>query len=250
VTELGFDSWFSAAPSRDVETAGTVAYIRDVLAPQQVGVVDDGSTVGVDQADAIARDLGGLVAVRASAVDPGAPAPEDVLRRSPEVVYIGGAGTAPAAIAKGLRGEGLDAVFVANGEALVEPTPGAIPDSGFLVMCACVDASVLPEGGAFTEAFQATYDAPPGPYSAEMYDVTRLVIDALEGAPADADVEALRRLTVEAFEAADGVEGISGSLAWSDTGALEADPQRDVWVYEWRGAATSFTSLAPVGELR
>jgi branched-chain amino acid transport system substrate-binding protein len=250
VAELGFDSWFSAAPNRDVETAGTVAYIRDVLSPQGVGVVDDGTTAGVDQADAIAEDLGGLVAARAQAVDPSGDAPGEILGLSPEVVYVGGTGSGPAGIASGLRREGLEAVFVVNSEALVSPAPGQIPDAGFLVVCPCVDASVLPEGEAFTAAFRAAYDAPPGPYSAEMYDVTRLVIDALEGADADTDIGSLRAMVVAAFEEAEGAAGISGPLTWSNTGVMEADPPRDVWVYEWRGSTGAFAPLAPVGQLR
>lgn len=248
VSGLGFGSWFAAAPNRDVEAAGTAAYIRDVLEPEDVAVLDDGTATGIDRADRVAQSLGGLATIRGS-VAAGGGALDEVARKVPEVVYLGGEGGEPAAMGVELREREIESVLIASSEVLTA-APEEMPEGGFLVLCPCVEASLVPDGTAFNEAFRAAYDSPPGPYSAEMYDVTRLVVEALRGADAEDGTAALRRRVVGFFDGAEGVEAISGPLSWSPEGELEADPGRDVWVYEWRGSAGAFVPLAAVGDLR
>jgi branched-chain amino acid transport system substrate-binding protein len=247
VSEQGFNSWFAAAPDSEVETTATVTYIRQALGPSSVAVLDDGSEWGKAVADRVASGLGDLSNLRATAADDPA---AQVAAASPEVVYVGGEGDEPAVIAGRLRAGGSDAVVVANSDALLATLPQTTPEEGFFVTCPCVAPNGIARGSDFTEVFEGAYDAPPGPFAAEMYDVTRLALRALEGAAVSATPNALRQRVLGAFNSAEGVPGIAHPLSWTASGEFEAEPaEAAVWVYEWRGAQGAFASLASVRDL-
>lgn len=246
VSEQGFNTWFAAAPDSDIETTAAVTYIQRVLGPDSVAVLDDGSEWGNAVADRVASGLGNLMRLRATAAaDPAA----QVAAASPEVVYIGGEGDEPAVIAGRLRAGGSDAVVVANSDALLPSLPQTTPQDGFFVTCPCVAPSGIARDSDFTAVFEAAYDAPPGPFAAEMYDVTRLALRALGGAPAAATPNALRQRVIGAFNSAEGAPGITHAMSWTPAGEFEADPSEAVWIYEWRGAQGAFASLARLKDL-
>ena len=246
VSEQGFNTWFAAAPDSEIETTATVTYIARVLRPTSVAVLDDGSEWGDAVADRIAGGLGDLMKLRATAADDPA---AQVAAASPEVVYIGGEADEPAAIAGRLRTGGSDAVVVANSDALLPSLPQTTPEEGFFVTCPCVAPDGIARDSDFTAVFEAEYKVPPGPFAAEMYDVTRLAVRALEGAATSATPNALRQRVVGAFNSAEGAPGIAHALSWSAAGEFEADPADAVWVYEWRGAQGAFAPLARVRDL-
>ena len=246
VVEQGFNTWFGAAPDSEIETTATVTYIDEVLRPNSVAVLDDGSESGAVVADRVAAGLPELARLRATAADDPA---AQVAAASPEVVYISGERDEPAVIAGRLRAGGSDAVVVANSGALLPSLPQTTPEEGFFVTCPCVAPVGLARDSDFTATFEAAYDAPPGPFAAEMYDVTRLAMRALQGAPANATANALRQRIIGAFNSAEGVPGIAHTLSWSASGEFEADPVDAVWIYEWHGAQGAFAPLARVRDL-
>lgn len=246
VSEQGFNTWFAAAPGSEVETTATVIYIEEVLRPSSVAVLDDGSDWGTAAADRVAAGLGDLVNLRSTAADDPA---AQIAAVSPEVVYIGSQRDEAAALAGRLRAGGSAAAVVANSDALLPTLPQTTPEDGFFVTCPCVAPSGIARDSDFTDVFESAYDAPPGPFAAEMYDVARHAMRALEGAPQSATSNTLRQRVVGAFNSAEGAPGVAHSLSWTTAGEFEADPAEAVWVYEWRGAQAAFEALAPVSDL-
>lgn len=247
IPEQGFDTWFAAAPTNEVEAAATIAYINSLGAIEGLAVIDDGSELGVAMADRIANPLGGLVKARVGAEteDLGA----ELKGRDVPLIYVGAEEEGAARIAGELRAAGIEATIIANAPALSGGAPPRVKE-GYQVACPCVDPPMLPTGEDFAQAFGEAYDEPPGPYAAEMYDVAHLVIAALERAELPAEVAEIRAAIVEHFATATGAEGISGPLAWSPAGELNAEPGADVWIYDWQASAGAFLGLGPVSALR
>ncbi|MDQ3964773.1 MAG: ABC transporter substrate-binding protein, partial [Actinomycetota bacterium] len=66
IPEQGFATWFSAAPTDEVEAAATIDYINSLGAIEGLAVIDDGSELGTTMADRIATPLGELIKSRLS----------------------------------------------------------------------------------------------------------------------------------------------------------------------------------------
>lgn len=246
IPEQGFDTWFSAAPTVEVEASATIDYINSLGAIDGLAVIDDGSELGAAMADRIASPLGELVKARLSTDA------DDIsaeLKDSPvPLVYVGAEAGQAAEIAAQLRAAGAQATIVANAPALSGGAPARVKE-GYQVVCPCVDPAVIPAGADFAQAFGEAYDEPPGPYAAEMYDVTNLVLAALGDLELPAEPEQLRAAIVDRFASAEGDTGISGPLGWAPTGEIVSEPGRDVWVYDWQASAGAFVGLGPVGAL-
>ena len=48
---------------------------------------------------------------------------------------------------------------------------------------------------------------------------------------------------VAEFDNADGIQGVAKTYTWNEAGEFEADPLRDIWMYEWSDDAGDFVSL-------
>ncbi len=252
IATQGFETWFRVHPNESLQAEGTAEYIRGVLEPKAAAVIDDGSNQGVALTDEVARRLGDLVVDRASlaSTDAGAFA-ATLVASPPEVVYYAGAGGAGAQVAAALRTAEIDSLVIV---AVAEP--GAVPtvaDLGatkdVLVVCPCVDPSAIAEGAEFADAYSQAYDELPGLFTTEVFDVTALVIDALDGLPADTPIEEVRAAVVQHFDEADGVRAISGDLSWSPEGEREVDPLESVWVYDWDPGRGVLEPTGPVATL-
>ena len=245
IPEQGFGSWFSAAPTDEIEAAATIDYINSLGAIDGLAVIDDGSELGTAMADRVASPLGELVKVRLSDADDISAEMKD---SQVPLVYVGAEADHAAEIAAQLRAAGAQATIIASAPALTGGAPARVKE-GYQVMCPCIDPARLPAGKDFAQAFGKAYSEPPGPYAAEMYDVTNLVLAALGDIELPAEPEGLRAAIVDAFASAEGGQGISGPLGWAPSGELEAEPGRDVWVYDWQAPAGAFLGLGPVADL-
>jgi branched-chain amino acid transport system substrate-binding protein len=252
IATQGFETWFRVLPNEALQAEGTAEYIERVLKPEAVAVVDDGSNQGVVLGDEVARRLGGLVAHRASLSTTDAASFATTLEETPpQVVYYAGAGGAGGQVAAALRAAGIDSlVLISGAEPGAVPTAADLgPSENVLVVCPCVDPGAVAEGSAFVDAYTRAYDELPGMFTAEAFDVTAVVIAALDGLAAEAPIEEVRAAVIEHFDAADGTPGMSGELSWSDSGEREADPLESVWVYEWNPARGILEATGPVATL-
>lgn len=246
IPEQGFETWFGAAPTTEVEGAATIDYINGLGAIDGLAVIDDGSELGVAMADRIASPLGALVKARLGTETDDVAA--ELKGSDVPLIYVGADGDGAAEIAGELRGAGVEATIVANAPALSGAAPTRVKE-GYQVACPCVDPAVLPAGKDFAQAFGDAYDEPPGPFASEMYDVTNLVLETLRETELPGEAEELRAQIVDGFASAAGATGISGPLEWAPTGERSADPARSVWIYDWQASAGAFLGLGPIGAL-
>lgn len=252
IASQGFDTWFRVLPNESVQAEATAEYIRGVLEPKATAIIDDGSNQGVRLAEEVGRRLGDLVEDRASlsTTDAGAFA-QALAKTPPEVVYYAGAAGAGGQVAAALRAAEIDSlVIVAGAEPEAVPTAadlGAIRD--VLVVCPCVDPSAVAEGADFADAYSQAYDELPGMFTTEAFDVTALVIDALEGLSEETPIEEVRAAVVDRFDDADGARAISGELSWTPEGERAVDALESVWVYDWDPGRGVLAPTGPVATL-
>lgn len=253
LADQGFETWFRIVPNETTQAEGTAEYIRGVLQADTVAVIDDGSNQGVALADAVGERLGERVVERATLSTTDATSFAGGLSDSPpQVVYYAGAGGAAGQVTNALAEAKVDSLVVAAG-----PEPGAVPTSSelgdaanVLVMCACVDPASVAEGGDLVDAYSQAYDELPGMFSAEAYEVTGLVIDALSGLTGEEPIEEVRAAVVAHFDRLEGAETIPGPLEWTDEGELDVDPLDSVWVYEWDPKRGTYSTTGPVASLQ
>ena len=255
IDDKEFDTWFRSVASDGVQGPVAAQYIAEVLQPETVAVVHDGQDYSKGLADSVLEELGD------TAEGPFIINPEetdystviaDVKQVNPDVVYYGGYNPQAPTLLRQLREAGIEAQFFSDdgakdpsfGETLGELAEGA------LVTCPCVDPNQIDGAADFVEGMRAEYgENAPGTFSADMYDVTTFVIDALAELDGSEPIEDVRAAVVSYFDEAEGLEGISKTYTWSDVGEFEAEPLRDIWIYEWSNKDKNFVALGPAEEL-
>jgi branched-chain amino acid transport system substrate-binding protein len=255
IDDQGYTTWFRAVASDGVQGPTAATYIKDVLQPQTVAIVHDGQDYSKGLADSVQAELG------STAVGPFVINPEEddfsgvvakIANTNPDVVYYGGYNPQAGTLARQLNEAQVDARFFSDDgakDASFGETSGPAA-AGALVTCPCADPTKVDGAGEFVEGMRAEYgDDAPGTFSADMFDVTNFVIEALGEADADTPIEEVRTSIVEFFANAEGLEGITKNYTWDDTGELEADPLEDIWIYEWDEAAGDFLSLGRASDL-
>jgi branched-chain amino acid transport system substrate-binding protein len=255
VSEQGFETWFRAVPRESLQAPATSAYIRDALGAETVAVAFDDEDRSRQLAEAIADDLedatAGTFTIPAEQTDFSAVAAE-IENVGPDLVYYaGGPGARAAQLLVELRDAGVQAQLVAS-ERARGPSFGEIAGEaaeGAVVTCPCVDPLALEDAVEFVNDYRAKYNESPRPFAADLYDMTRFVLDALRGVDAEEPIESARAAVVGFFEGAETLEGVTGPYTWDDSGELEADASEGVWVYEWSEETGDFASLGPVADL-
>lgn len=232
----------------DIQGNEVARYIDKGLKARTVSIVHDNTEYG--KALAVVTESGLRargVATRIDVVDPKAldysAAVNIVKAHQPAVVFYGGYYPEAGRLVKQLRDAGVTAPFVA-GDASKDPgiAQGAGKAAeGALVTCACTDPLHQPEPAAqaFAKAYQDRFRRPPQLYSAEFYDGTRLMIDAIRRGARTRDAVLANLNSTQ-------VEGVTKKFSFQPDGEVGAGL---VYVYEFRaGAFVSLgttTALAP-----
>lgn len=255
IDEQDYKTWFRAVASDGVQGPTAATYIKEVLQPQTVAVVHDGQDYSKGLADSVLAELGST-GVGPFVINPDEDDYSGVVAKvadaNPDVVYYGGYNPQAGTLARQLNEAQVDARFFSDdGAKDVSFGETAGPSAaGALVTCPCADPTKVEGAAEFVEGMRAEYgkDA-PGTFSADTYDVTNFVIDALAEVDADTPIEEVRSTIVAYFADAEGLEGITKSYTWDETGELQADPLEDIWIYEWDQAAGDFVSLGRASDL-
>lgn len=255
IDEQGYKTWFRSVASDGVQGPTAATYIKDVLQPQTVAIVHDGQDYSKGLADSVQAELG------STAVGPFVINPEEddysgvvakVANANPDVVYYGGYNPQAGTLARQLEEAEVDALFFSDDGAKdvsFGETAGPAA-SGALVTCPCADPTKVDGAEEFVEGMRAEYgEDAPGTFSADMFDVTNFVIDALAEVDAETPIEEVRKTIVDFFANAEALEGITKNYTWDETGELQADPLEDIWIYEWDDKAGDFVSLGRASDL-
>lgn len=105
-----------------------------------------------------------------------------VRAESPGAVFFAGAAGTAARLVTGLRSAGFTGKFLAGGSDAVGfvAVAGAATSDGAYVVCGCAAISQNPDAQPFIAAYLAQFGSSPGPYSAEAYDATSEILQAVK----------------------------------------------------------------------
>ena len=168
---------------------GDADYLVKTLGLKKVAVIDDASSYGQGLADQVRSTVasdGGTVAV-SDHVDPKAAdygaSVDKVIAAKPDAVFFGGYYDAAGRLINQLKAKGFTGAFMSgDGSEDVKfvTDAGGAPAEGAYLSCACADSTKLPAAQAFNAAYQAQIGSAPAIYSAESYDATNAVLQAIK----------------------------------------------------------------------
>ena len=254
IDEQGFPTWFRAVAPDNIQAEVAADYIKNGLGAKTVAVIHDNQDYSKGLADGVAKNLGALVAgteiINPEETDYSAVVTA-IKALNPDAIFYGGYTPQAGPLAKQLQEAGVTATFMTD-DGSKDPSFGELAgdaSEGALASCPCVDPLKIDAASEFVEGMRATYGKnSPGTFAADMYDVTNLVIDALKELNGDEAIDEVRAHVVEAFQNAEGYQGIAKAYTWNDSGEFEGGPE-DVWIYEWSNKEGNFVSLGPASEL-
>ena len=255
IDEQGFKTWFRAVAPDNIQGEVAAQYIES-LGVQRVAVIHDNQDYSKGLAEAVLRGLGDI-AQGGFIINPEEPdysaVVADVAAYGPDFIFYGGYTPQAGPLAKQLNEAGVEVPFMTD-DGAKDSTFGDLagPEAaeGALASCPCVDPLKIDAASAFVEGMRAEYgENAPGTFAADEFDVTNLVIEALEQYEGDpSDIEAVRQHVVDHFDETDGYEGIAKTYSWNDDGEFEGGPS-DIWIYEWDNKAGNFVSLGSASEI-
>ena len=257
IDEQGFTTWFRAVAPDNIQAEVAAQYIDQAVGAGSVAVIHDNQDYSKGLAEGVAKNLSAeVVGGKAFIINPEEPdyssVATQVAEAAPDIVFYGGYTAQAGPLAKQLHQAGFRGTFMTD-DGAKDPSFGGLAGEaaeGSLASCPCVDPLKVDTATEFVQGMRDEYGRnSPGTFAADVYDVTNLAFDALEAYEGDVeDIEAVRKHVVEAFQNADGYEGVAKQYSWDDTGEFEGGPE-DVWIYEWSNEAGNFVSLGPAGEL-
>lgn len=250
--EQGFETWFGAAASDDVQ-AEIAGEVISSMGAANVAVVDDGQDYPKTLTTAVQRALGDRVGGTFT-IDPAqdnhSRVVGEIAAMEADFVFFGGYAPDAGPLIEQLRDGGVAAPFMA-GPGSKDPLFGGAGEAatGALAFCPCADPTKIEAAAAFVEDTRATHGPDsPGTFAVEAYDVTTLVVEALrayEGDPADTD--AVRSHVVGYFDDTTGYDGLAKTYSWDEDGEPERRADA-VWIYEWDQAEAAFVARGPASD--
>lgn len=173
----------------NAQGTGDADYLVKQLGASKVAVIDDSSSYGQGLGDSVRTNVakaGGSV-VLSDHVDPkgadyGATV-DKIVAAKPDAVFFGGYYDAAGRLINQLRAKGFTGKFMSGDgseDAKFITDAGGAPAEGSYLSCACADSTKIPAAQAFNAAYQAQFGVAPAIYSAEGYDATNAVLQAIK----------------------------------------------------------------------
>jgi ABC-type branched-subunit amino acid transport system substrate-binding protein len=234
--DQGWAWWRRAVPDVEREARTLVASVRGIVGPRRTCLLGDGSAASVGLLRAVRAALTVRPALRLGLGDTD---PDDAIvvaaireARCRSVVW-GGTPAGGALLRLALVDVGLRAVRLFGGESLKDAsfiTTAGPRGRGTVAVCPCVDLSTSTDLRAqrFIQDYQSAFGVPPGPFAAEAWDVTGMLLDAVASGATD------RGAIADVLSRTSTFDGLARAYAFSTDGVLE-DPAAAVLVYRDEG---------------
>lgn len=223
ITEEGFPTFLRAVPNDNAQGGAMARFLASQDGVESVMVIDDVTPYGEGLADVAMEELAaaGLQAQRESVpsdtVDYGGAA-RTVTSANVDALIYAGYYEALAPFATRLAEAGFEGIGISgdgsNDDEFVNLAGEA--SEGWYLTCPCTDATAEEATQDFADRYQEEFGEAPGTYSAESYDVTNMIIQAIAGL--DGDVS---RQTVYEALAGGEYEGLTKTFSFTDTGEFE-----------------------------
>lgn len=239
LTTKGYDSFLRAVPNDSAQGAGMAKYFKDNTDVESVVVVDDKTDYGVGLADVAEKALteAGIEAIRQSTPqktpDYSAAAKKVADTDADGMIYAGYYEDA-GPFAKKLDEAGFDGVAMSGdgtNDAQFIKLAGEAANNWKLT-CPCTDPTQEEATKKFAADYEKEYNRKPGTYSAESYDVAKMIIDQIAGLKDDVSTETL-------LEALKGVEyqGLTKEFSFDDKGEFT---NQTIYMYEVEDGAIAY----------
>ncbi|WP_338770688.1 ABC transporter substrate-binding protein [Nocardia vulneris] len=220
----GWSSFFRGLAADDVQGAALAKYLVGTAHFRKICVVEDKSGYGRSLAGSVVAGIGAAADARCGAeIARGergfATVVADIATAKPDAVFYSGLYEGAAALLQQLRGAGVTAPFVSAESTVTADFVAAAGDSaaGALISCSC---------GPVVSRFAADYEAlngqPPGPGSAEAYDLTTIVLKGIAAG------QATRPKLLTYLHNYEGT-GLARTYRWTATGEPAAP---HIWLYK------------------
>ena len=257
IDEQGFETWFRAVAPDNIQGEVAAEYLTTVVGAQKLVVVHDNQDYSKGIAEVVIENASDALATdKAFVIEPVAEGTGDysavvsqIKDAAPDAIFYGGYYAEAGQLRKQLVEAGVDVTFMSDDGAL---DPGFVESAGdtaegVLWSCPCADPNKIETAKTWVDEMKQEFgEKAPGTFAGDVYDVTKIAIQALGELNGDEDIEEVRAHVVEFFKNAEGIEGVVKSYSWDDTGEFEGGPE-DIWIYENKGG--EIQSIGPAQEL-
>jgi branched-chain amino acid transport system substrate-binding protein len=229
-----WSAWRRAVATQGEEGSALAAHVDSIRgAAAGICLANGGGRVGAGFLRSVSRATLAPVVLRmrvAPTAEDAAAFAEAARTAGCGVVVWGGFSPGGAALRRSLVGAGLRHVSFTGGGGIKDDTylRFAGPEGGRTVAsCPCVDLSTSTAFAAqrFIQDYQSDFGLPPGPYAAEAWDLTRMLLEAIRRGATDRGHVLLYVETLERYE------GLAGTYVF-EPGAELAPGSAHVYLYE------------------
>ncbi len=222
----GWKFWHRVLANDDVQGPGDADFIAKTLNAKTVAVIDDQSEYGKGLGDAVRKQLatdGVKVAVN-DAINPDASSFSSTVNKvkpaNPDVVFFAGYYSAAGKLVKQLKDGGVQGTFM-SGDGTLDAqfiAGGGAAANGALLSCTCSSAvgSSDPAVQKFAADYKAKFNADPATYSAEGFDATNAVLQAIDAGKTDPS-------DINDFVTKIDFKGVSKQIKFAPNGDLASD---------------------------
>ena len=224
LSEQGWKTFFRGLANDGVQGPSVANYLKNTIADKKVCVVDDSTDYGSGLAKAVRDTLGPVadsacnISVKKGDKDFSA-AVTQVKGQSPDSVFYAGYYSEAAPFVQQLRDAGFAGKFAsADGTKdpeFVKQAGNASKDA--LLACPCGPATA-----AFSDEYTKKFNAAPGTYSTEGYDLGTILAKGI-------DSGAVTRPALLDFVKKYEGQGVARKYQWTDTGELTTTL---IWIYK------------------
>jgi branched-chain amino acid transport system substrate-binding protein len=164
-------------------------YLVNTLGLKKIAVIDDASSYGQGLGDAVRQKVAadGASVVLSDHVDPKAAdygaTVNKVVAAHADAVFFGGYYDAAGRLVNQLKAKNFAGKFMSGDgseDVRFVTDAGGAPAEGAYLSCACADTTSQPNAQSFNAAYRAQFGTAPQIYSAEAYDATNAVLQAIK----------------------------------------------------------------------
>jgi branched-chain amino acid transport system substrate-binding protein len=252
--QLSTKGWtmFRVVPNDDIQAAAVADYLTKALKMTKIGVIDDGTQYGHGLADAVkakVKEDGGTVVVE-EAIDPNgddfASTVSKIQASGATGVFLGASVNTETVFNRQLVEGGFSGAFFAPDGTLspdyIKLAGDASEGTYFTSQAAPVAAFGGPKSGPladFFSAYQAKFGESAQAYSAEGYDATNMIIEAIKSGVRD------RKSMVEFFRTKS-YQGVARTYKFQANGEPEGDASINIYQIKsgkinWLGTSSDLT---------
>jgi branched-chain amino acid transport system substrate-binding protein len=224
LSENGWKTFFRGLANDAVQGPSVANYLKNTMGLKKICVVDDSTDYGLGLATAVRETLGPVadsqcnISVKKGDKDFSA-AVTQINGAAPEAVFFGGYYSEAAPLVQQLKDGGVTATFVsADGtkdQQFVDQAGEASKDA--LLSCPCGPAT-----GSFAEEYRQKFNAEPGTYSTEGYDLGTILVKGI-------DSGAITRPALLDFVRNYNGQGVARNYQWTPAGELTTNL---IWMFK------------------